>query len=185
TDREDAPADCYTRAGQEVPDGALRGVVSMRLVEYLDEQCVPFQSLLHPPAFTAQRLAKYLRIQGSRVARAVLLHSPDGYVLAGVPAPHRIALPRLASFWGGPMRLASQSEAARVFRDCEWGVVSPFGNLYGLPTLIDTSLGPDTWIVLEAGTHLEAVLLSCADFERRSGAVPLSLAARDPGGGRG
>src|SRR5262245_2120026 len=150
----------------------------MRLVEYLDEQCVPFQTLLHPTAFTAQRLAKYLRIRGSRVARAVLLHSPDGYLLAVLPATHRIDLPRLASFWGGPLRLASQGEAARVFRDCEWGVVSPFGNLYGLPTLLDEGLEQEDWIVIEAGTHFDAVRLSPRDFARLAGCERGAFARR-------
>lgn len=148
----------------------------MRLVEYLDEQRVSFRTLLHPPAFTACRRAKYLRISGRHVARAVLLHGPDGYFLAILPATHRIDIFALSSFWGGPIRVAGKDEAARVFRDCEWGVVSPFGNLYGLPTLIDTSLGTDTWIVLEADTHHEAVLLDCRDFERLSGSFRLSLA---------
>lgn len=152
----------------------------MSLVEYLDEQRVPFQTILHPPAFTAQRRAKYLHITGNRVARAVLLHGPEGYFLAVLPATHRVDLIGLARYWGGMVRLASDDEVARVFRDCEWGVVSPFGNRYGLPTLIDSSLHPDTWIVLEGGTHHEAVLLHCADFERLSGSFRVNCARREP-----
>jgi Ala-tRNA(Pro) deacylase len=152
----------------------------MRLVDYLDEQRVPFQAILHPPAFTAQRRAKYLHMSGSRVARAVLLTGPEGFFLAVLPATHRIDLAGLARYWGGPVRLAREDEVARVFLDCEWGVVSPFGNRYGLPTLIDASLPPDTWIVLEGGTHHEAVLLHCADFERLSGSFRVSFARREP-----
>lgn len=153
----------------------------MGLAEYLDEQRVRFQMLLHPPAFTAQRLAKYLHIQGRLVARAVLLHGLDGFFLAVLPATHRIDLERLGQQLGRPIRLASRSEAARVFRDCEWGVVSPFGGRYGLPTLLDTSLDRDTWIVVEGATHVEAVLLPCDDFERLAGAFRLSFACPDPG----
>lgn len=148
----------------------------MGLAEYLDDQGVRFQTLLHPPAFTAQRLAKYLHIQGRQVARAVLLHGPDGLFLAVLPATHRIDLERLAGQLGGPVRLATRLEAACVFRDCAWGVVSAFGGRYGLPTLLDTSLDRDTWIVVEGATHVEAVLLPCADFERLAGAFRLSFA---------
>lgn len=152
----------------------------MRLAEYLDEQSVRFQTLLHPPAFTAQRLAKYLHVQGRHVARAVLLSGADGFFLAVLPATHRIDLDRLNEQVGGPIRLASQIEAARVFRDCEWGVISPFGNRYGLPTLLDCSLDREDWIVVEAGTHVEALLLPCADFERLSGSFRLSFSCRNP-----
>jgi Ala-tRNA(Pro) deacylase len=147
----------------------------MSLVDYLDQQQVAYQTLLHPPAFTAQRRAKYLHVSGNRLARAVLLSGPEGFFLAVLPATHRVDLPRLSRYWGGPIRLARPDEAARVFRDCEWGVVSAFGNRYGLATLIDASLHPDTWIVLEGGTHVEAVLLHCSDFERLSGSFRLDF----------
>jgi Ala-tRNA(Pro) deacylase len=148
----------------------------MSLAVYLDEQRVPFQTILHPPAFTAQRRAKYLRISGHRVARAVMLSGPDGYFLAVLPASYQIDLAGLSCYLGGPVRLVPRNEAARVFRDCEWGVISPFGNRYGLLTLIDASLPTDTWIVLEGGTHHEAVLLHCSDFERLSGSFRVSFA---------
>jgi Ala-tRNA(Pro) deacylase len=150
----------------------------MRLAEYLDEQRVSFQMLLHPPAFSAQRRAKYLHVKGEQVAKAVLLHGPDGRFLAVLPATHEVDLNWLSSFLGGPVGVVSQLEAARIFRDCEWGVVSAFGNLYGLPTLVDCALRPDSWIVLEAGTHVDSILLSCRDYERLSGSFRLSFARR-------
>src|SRR4051812_38414092 len=104
----------------------------MRIAELLAEQEVPFESLPHPPAFTAQKLAKYLRVPGSRVAKSVLLKGPAGYLLAVLPATHRVDTERLSQLLEGPIRLATDREAAEVFRDCEWGVVAPFGTLYGL-----------------------------------------------------
>ncbi|MFM7149923.1 MAG: aminoacyl-tRNA deacylase [Gemmataceae bacterium] len=151
----------------------------MSLVSYLDEQRVPFQTILHPPAFTAQRRAKYLRVSGHYVARAVLLHGPEGFFLAVLPATYRVDLPALTQFFGGPVRLAHRDETARHFRDCEWGVVSPFGNRYGLLTLIDSSVPTDTWIFLEGGTHVEAVLLHGSDFERLSGSFRFPFTRRD------
>ena len=64
------------------------------------------------------------------------------------------------------VRLASDEELARLFPDCEWGIVLPFGALYGLKTLLDDSLRPEDMIVFEGNTHVEAVKLCCADFER-------------------
>ncbi len=149
----------------------------MSLVDYLDEQRIAFQMILHPPAYTAQRRAKVLRMSGRHVARAVLLTGPEGFFLAVLPATHRIDLVRLSRYWGGPVRLARKDEAAHVFGDCEWGVVSPFGNRYGLPTLIDSSLCSEAWIVLEGVSHHEAVLLRCGDFERLSGSFRVPFAS--------
>jgi Ala-tRNA(Pro) deacylase len=138
----------------------------MRIDSFLSQQAVPYEPLPHPPAFTAQKRAKYLRVPGGQVAKAVLLRGPGGYLVAVLPATHQVDTDRLARALGGPVRLADDREIAQVFCDCEWGVVPPFGTLYGLPTVLDESVAPDTLLVLEAHTHVEAVRLLCRDFER-------------------
>src|SRR5207302_4836420 len=105
----------------------------MRVADFLATQDVPFETLLHPPAYTAQKRARFLHLPGREVAKVVLLHGPGGYVLAVLPATHHLDPERVALALGGPVRLADDDEIARVFCDCEWGVVPPFGTLYGLP----------------------------------------------------
>jgi Ala-tRNA(Pro) deacylase len=138
----------------------------MRIPDFLAEQEVPFESLLHPPAFTAQRRARYLRVPGRRVAKAVLLDGPRGPVLAVLPATHRVDTDALARELDGPVRLADAREVADVFRDCEWGAVPPFGSLYGVPTLLDEGLHPEAQIVFEGHSHMHTLRLLCRDFER-------------------
>ena len=138
----------------------------MRIATFLEDQQVAFESLPHAPAFTAEKRAKYLRLPGRQVAKSLLLHGPEGYILAILPATHQVDTERLALELGGSVRLATDAEIADTFRDCEWGVVPPFGTLYGLPTLLDDSLDADTQMVFEGQTHFEAVRLRCADFER-------------------
>ena len=138
----------------------------MGIADFLDGERIAFQSLPHAPAFTAQRRAKYLRVPGGQVAKCVLLRGPAGYLLAVLPATHQVDTELLARHLGGPVRLAGDREIADVFRDCQWGVVSPFGARYGLPTLLDDSIRPDAPLVLETHTQFEAVRMSCRDFER-------------------
>jgi len=148
----------------------------MRVPEFLSERSVPFETLLHPPAYTAQKRARFLHLPGRQVAKAVLLHGPDGFVLAVVPATHHIDTERIADVLGGSVRLADDDEIAKVFCDCEWGVVPPFGTLYGLPVLLDESITPDTLMVFETTTHAEAVRMLCRDFERLERPRRLALA---------
>jgi Ala-tRNA(Pro) deacylase len=138
----------------------------MRVTEFLSEQQVPFETLLHPPAFTAQKHARFLHLPGRQVAKVVLLHGPGGYVLAVLAATDRVDTWRVALALGGPVRVADAGEIASVFRDCEWGVVPPFGTLYGLPVLLDDGITPDTLMVFRTTTHAEAVRLRCRDYER-------------------
>jgi Ala-tRNA(Pro) deacylase len=148
----------------------------MRVADFLLEQRVPFETLLHAPAFTAQKRARFLRLPGRHVAKVVLLRGPAGYVLAVLPATHHVATERVAAALGGPVRLADDGEIARVFPDCEWGVVPPFGTLYGLPVLLDDTIPADALLVFETTTHAEAVRLLCRDFERLERPRRLALA---------
>jgi Ala-tRNA(Pro) deacylase len=138
----------------------------MRVPEFLTEQSVPFETIVHPPAFTAQKRARFLRVSGSRVAKNVLLHGPHAFFLAVLPATHHVDTERLAAALGGSVRLATDEEIAGHFSDCEWGVVPPLGTLYGLKTVLDDSFPPDSLIIFETNYHAEAVRLLCRDFEK-------------------
>jgi Ala-tRNA(Pro) deacylase len=137
----------------------------MRVADFLAEHHVPFETLLHPPAFTAQNRAKFLHLPGRQVAKSVLLQGPEGFLLAVLPATHRVDTVAVAEALGGPVRLANDDEIANEFRDCEWGVVPPFGALYGLPVILDEMLSPETWMVFEGNSHVEAMRMRCRDFE--------------------
>jgi len=150
----------------------------MRVAEFLQERQVPFETLLHPPAFTAQKRARFLHVPGREVAKVVLLHGPGGYVLAVLAATDRVDTGGVGLALGGPVRLADDDEIAAVFRDCEWGVVPPFGTLYGLPVLLDEGIRPDTLMVFETTMHAEAVRLLCRDFERLEHPRRLALSRR-------
>ena len=44
----------------------------MRISDFLSQQKVPFQQVMHAPAYSAGRRAKYLRTPGDEVAKAVI-----------------------------------------------------------------------------------------------------------------
>jgi Ala-tRNA(Pro) deacylase len=156
----------------------------MRVPLYLADQQVPFERLTHPPAFTAQRRAKYLRVPGRELLKSVLLRAPEGYLLALLPATAEIDLAGLGQVLGGPVRLANREEIPEFFRDCEWGTVAPFGSLYGLGTLLEESVDPESQIVFEGHSHAEAIRMRCRDFERLEAPRRLRFARAKPAGRR-
>ena len=137
----------------------------MRVADFLSAEHINFETLLHAPAYTAQHRAKYLGVSGKQVAKAVLLKGPEGYFLAVLPAPKRIDTASLSVALGGPIAIASAKEVAVVFLDCEWGVVGPFGKLYGIPSVLDSAIAPDDMMIFESDTHAEAIRIRCRDYE--------------------
>jgi Ala-tRNA(Pro) deacylase len=137
----------------------------MRVSQFLLDRHVAHETIVHPPAFTAQKRARFLRIPGQQVAKHVLLAGPSGYFVAILPASRHVDTEALSRQMGGPVRLADDREIASVFRDCEWGVVAPFGTLYDLPTVLDESISPETPLVFEGDSHAVAIRMLCRDFE--------------------
>ena len=137
----------------------------MRVSEFLSGEHIAFETLLHAPAYTAQHRAKYLGVSGNQVAKAVLLRCADDYLLAVLPATKRIDTSRLGILLDSPVSIATAKEVALVFRDCEWGVVGPFGKLYGIPSIIDSSIALDQMMIFESDTHAEAIRVRCHDYE--------------------
>ena len=138
----------------------------MRVPLFLADNRVAFETLYHAPAYTAQRRARYLHVPGRQLVKSVLLRAPAGYLVAVLPADACVDLAALGQTLGGPVRLASAEEIPEVFRDCEWGALSPFGSLYGLATVLDEGLDPAVMIVFEGHSHAEAIRMHCRDFER-------------------
>jgi Ala-tRNA(Pro) deacylase len=138
----------------------------MGIREYLSSQHVPFDVILHNPAPCATRFAQSVHVPGDRVAKAVLLGAGEGYVLAVLPATHRIDFDRISAAIGIPsLRIAREQETEQVFHDCELGAVPPFGRLYGLTTVIDASLSSGAEIVFEGNMRYEGIKMRYRDYE--------------------
>ncbi len=138
----------------------------MRVCDFLSDQHVDFEAVLHPPAYTASRRAKYLRVTGTQVAKTVLLAVGNQFVMAVLPATHRVDLNKVAKRLQAPTRLATDKEIADHFLDCEWGAMTPFAALYGLTTILDQSIDLDSTIMMTAQRHGMTIRLLCRDFER-------------------
>ena len=76
----------------------------MRVPQFLTDHCVPFETVVHPPSFTAQKLARRLHISGRHVAKSVLLASEMTYYLAVLPAALRVDLSTVGDYLGVPVK---------------------------------------------------------------------------------
>src|SRR5262249_16982159 len=139
---------------------------SMRVPLFLNECQIPFDTLVHPPAFTAHHRAKYLNVPGKQLAKCVLLTGAGRRVLAILPAIHQVDTEAVSRVLGGWYRLSTDGEVSEIFRDCEWGALAPFGSLYGIDTILDEAIASQAWIIFQAHAHAVAIRMYCRDFKR-------------------
>jgi Ala-tRNA(Pro) deacylase len=138
-----------------------------KLLAYLKGNNVPFESIKHHTAFTAQEVAAAQNVPGKQVAKVVIVMAGGTMDMLVMPASYRIDFRRLNAALGGKeARLAEEREFGNLFPDCETGAMPPFGNLYNVPVYVDRSLTEDEEIVFNAGTHTETLKVRYADYAR-------------------
>ncbi|MCC7484670.1 MAG: YbaK/EbsC family protein [Burkholderiales bacterium] len=145
-----------------------------RLKDFLDREGVKYECIAHPPAFTARETAETAHVAVKDFAKTVMVRIGDVLAMVVLPASEKLDLSRLKHVAGGKhVRLALESEFDRKFPGCEPGAMPPFGNLYGMPVYVCSSLTADESIAFNAGTHAELVRMSYGDFARLVEPTPI------------
>ncbi len=138
-----------------------------RVRAFLDANQIPYEALRHEPDFSAQETAAHTHTPGKEFAKTVLLRKDGQFVLAVLPAHHRIDFEKLVVLLDAKsIMTASETDLRTCFPDCEVGAEPPMGHLYDLPVYLSWSMAVDRRITFNAGTHEEAIRMSADDFIR-------------------
>lgn len=137
----------------------------MKIFDYLDQSNTDYSISEHRPAYSAQVMAAEEHEQGKYVAKPVIVKSQGQYVMCVLAAPHKVVYDKLRDYLGTQdVELAREEETRSLFPDCEEGAEPPFGNLYGLRTIVDEALEQDDHILFQAGTHDRAIHMRMEDY---------------------
>jgi len=130
----------------------------MKIEEFLKKNKVAFEVREHEPAYTAQEVAAEEHVTGNMMAKAVVVHTKDGFAMCVLPASYKLDMKKVAkAIKSRKVRLADEKELAELFPDVEVGAEPPFGNLYNLQTLVDEHLSAYDEIMFQADSHRRAV----------------------------
>ena len=150
----------------------------MKISDYLKKKKVYFSMHEHPPAYTAQEVAAEEHVSGNILAKAVVIQRDEGYAMCVLPASLKLDMDKTAAALGAKkVRLADETELARLVPDVEVGAEPPFGVLYDLPTLVDEHLPANEEIVFQAGSHRQAIRMKYADYEKSTHPKVVDIAA--------
>lgn len=138
-----------------------------RLTEFLDGNNTRYVVVIHSPAYTAQEIAARAHVPGRELAKTVMAKVDGAMTMLVLPASSMVNFTAVRQeALAGKAELATEVEFKGLFPDCEVGAMPPFGNLFGIPVLVDRALLEDEEIAFNAGTHKELVRLAYADFAR-------------------
>ena len=141
-----------------------------RIEAWLREAGVPFHVLTHAPVFTSEEAS---RVRGTAIeagAKALVVRAEDRHVHLVLPGHRRVDNARLRAILGTRKVRFVTPEELLALTGCVPGAVPPFGNLFGLPVLLDEALTRQAEVAFNAGSNAVSVVMRGADLVRLSGA---------------
>jgi prolyl-tRNA editing enzyme YbaK/EbsC (Cys-tRNA(Pro) deacylase) len=144
--------------------------VTKRIIEFLTAQNIPFQRLEHEPVTTSEAAAG---ARGSRLeegAKALIVKANEQYYHLIISAAKRVDNNKLRKIVGtNRVRFATPEELQKL-TGCLPGAVPPFGNLFGLPVLMDDALVAEETVYFNCGSHTVSLRMTRADLVKATGA---------------
>ena len=128
------------------------------------QQGIHFDVIEHASTDDSMHTAAAARIPGDQLAKSVVLKDEFGFVMAVVPATHRVDLGALSRQVNRRLGLATETELAPFFTGCQPGAVPPLGSAFGMETILDESLAGCEDIYFEAGDHRNLVHVQGMEF---------------------
>jgi Ala-tRNA(Pro) deacylase len=127
--------------------------IATTLREYLESRQIGYEIVAHPHTNSAMRAAEAAHVPGDQVAKPVLLGDDDSYLLAVIPATHRLELDRLNQMMARSLEILPEAEIEATFSDCERGAIPAIGEPYGVDVVVDPALIHQSDVYFESGDH--------------------------------
>lgn len=152
-----------------MPDGVVwteRTEVTDRIESLLQDADAEFRLYQHEPVFTSEQAAHVRGTTPEEGAKALLVKADDRFYLIVISGALRADNKKLRHILETrQVRFATEEELLQL-TGCRPGAVPPFGNLFGLPVLMDESLHRCERISFNAGSNSWSVTMKREDFER-------------------
>jgi len=149
--------------------------IATTLKSYLDERGVEYDTVEHVHTATAMDSAKSAHVPPYQMAKAVVLEDEDGYIVSVLPSNNRLNLGWVSEELNRDLKLATESELGKLFKDCETGAIPALSDAYGLKVIWDDQLKQASDVYIEAGDHEHLIHLRGDDFKRLMESLPHSI----------
>ena len=138
--------------------------IAASVQDCLSREGVRYDMIAHERTRDSNHTAQAAHIPGDRLAKCVMLEDDKGYLMAVIPASHKVDLGAVHRQLNRALGLAIDRDLVELFKDCEPGALPPLGLAYGIDVILDQSLVHAPDIYFEAGDHQALVHVSGSEF---------------------
>jgi Ala-tRNA(Pro) deacylase len=113
--------------------------------------------------------------------KTLILLADGRVILTVIPEDHVINLDVLKQQGGwGDVLLVSEREFGDTFPSCQPAAIPPLGKLFGVPLYCDSSLAKQAEIEFNAGTTVDTVRMTFANFIKLEDPIMLRFSEKGP-----
>lgn len=134
------------------------------IIQLLDSAKVPYEISTHGRAVTSHDTVRQTGFDIRSGAKSIVFKDKTGFKLVVVRGDNVADFKKLRAHFGtNKLRLATPEEVKLVMR-VEIGACYPFGQVAGVPMIVDATLSEREKIHFSPGTHFEHITMRFADY---------------------
>ncbi|MFC3151323.1 aminoacyl-tRNA deacylase [Litoribrevibacter euphylliae] len=138
--------------------------IARNLATYLNDQAIHYQTIFHPESHSASDSARSANIPLHNMVKAILLNNGDNYLIALIPADHKLDISRvnkeLMSHWS----FAKETDLTKIFQDCTPGSIPAVPSAYHLSAIWSSCLSDIDKLYMESGDDKALISMSNRQF---------------------
>lgn len=150
-----------------------RHSVTQQILDLLTENSYWCETFEHDEVRTSEEASKtrpgYTLKQGAKaiIVRAKIPNEGKKFLMLVMPADQKFSNDKVKILLGAKdIRFATEEEVADITKGVKPGAVPPFGNLFGLEVISDTTLYDNEKIVFNAGERSFSVAMKSEDYRK-------------------
>ncbi len=141
--------------------------VAITLKNFLNSHKIHYDILEHRYVEGSYNTAQCAEVPFNKLIKGVVFRDEDlHYIMAIVPASHRVLRHTLNEILDRRLELADEEELDEIFFDCEHGAIPSLGQAYGINVIWDDELQQVEDLWFEAGDHQHLLHIQRKDFDR-------------------
>ena len=152
----------------EIQEGETE--VTRKIIDFLNGKGIEFKKLEHEPVLTSSEAAGARASRLSQGAKALVVKAKDQFYHLIISAAVRLDNKKLRKVIGTRrVRFATRDELKEL-TGCLPGAVPPFGNLFGLPVIMDNAILDEEIAYFNCGSHTISLRMKSSDLAEATGA---------------
>lgn len=140
--------------------------ISLTLEQYLFDHRVDYTLIRHRQTHSSLDSSRSAHLPLAKLCKSVILQGSSGeYLMATLPAGHRLSIKQLNQLTGQCYHLLNEQLLPALFPDCDKGAIPGVGEAFNIKMIVDDALLNVDPVYIEAGDHCHLIKINQQQYQ--------------------